>query len=103
MGVFELRNERRWSCPNCGKEEVTHEAQPHTRFHECPHLHGLAAPMLPAGTRALVRALPREDYVGREHVTRDSEGRPAFAVETVRDDGVDVAVFAPMATAFGEA
>lgn len=102
MGVFALATEHRWECPNCGLTRTTNEPKPHTPYHHCPQLCGLAAPFVPAGTRALVRALERQDYEGREHVTRDAEGRPAFAVETVRDNGVDVAVFAPMATAFAE-
>ena len=42
----------RWYCPNCQKEDVTHEARPHTRFHTCPKLRGLTAPMVAAGTKA---------------------------------------------------
>ena len=95
-----LSNERRWECPNCQHEDVTHEARPHTRFHTCPGLRGLTAPMIPAGTRAKVEAVEREDYIGTEDVQLDPErGRPVMSVVTTRDDGQDVAVFAPTAHA----
>ena len=41
-----------WYCPNCHLEDVTHEPRPHTRFHTCPALRGLTAPMLPKGVAA---------------------------------------------------
>ncbi len=91
--------EQHWSCPNCTLEQVTHEAEPHTRFHACPGLRGLTAPMVPAGTHCKVEAVERGDYVGREHVQYDAEGRPVMAVVTTRDDGTDCAVLAPLATA----
>ena len=91
---------RHWYCPNCPAEETTHEAAPHTRFHTCPGLRGLTAPMLPVGTKAKVEVVEREDYVGTERVQLDPErGRPVMAVVTTRDDGQDVAVFASTATA----
>jgi hypothetical protein len=58
--------------------------------------------MLPAGTRAKVEIVEREDYVGKEKVQLDPElGRPVMAVKTTRDDGQDVIVFAPTATGTG--
>ncbi|OII61207.1 hypothetical protein BJP40_06685 [Streptomyces sp. CC53] len=102
-GVPILRPEQRWECPNCELKQVTHEAKPHTRFHPCRGLKGLAAPMVPAGTKCKVEAVEREDYVGKELVTVDGESRPIMRVETTRDDGNDVAVFAPCATAGGGA
>ena len=90
-----------WYCPNCGLRDQTREARPHSRFHICPKLHGLTAPMLPAGTKAKVEAREREDYVGTDTVQTDDEGRPVMSVVTTRDDGQDVAVFAPLATARG--
>lgn len=94
-----------WYCPNCGKRDQTAEPRPHTRFHPCPRLRGLAAPMLRAGTSAKVEVREPEDYIGNEQVQRDPElGRPVMAVVTTRDDGSnDVAVFAPLATASGRA
>src|SRR5438445_11843007 len=91
-----LAPETNWECPNCVEKEVTHEAQPHTRFHQCSGLKGLVAPFVPAGTKCKVVAHEREDYIGTGvDVTVDGDGRPIMAVETVRDDGDDVAVFAP--------
>jgi hypothetical protein len=99
MRVPLLRPEQRWECPNCDLTQVTHESAPHTRFHACPGLRGLTAPMVPAGTRAKVEAVVRDDYVGREIVQYDGEGVPVSFVVTTRDDGNDVAVLAPCATA----
>ncbi len=88
---------RHWGCPNCDFTDVTHEVQPHSRFHNCAGLAGLSAPMVPAGTRAKVEAVEREDYIGGEDVQRDGNGRPVMAVVTTRDDGNDVTVYAPTA------
>jgi hypothetical protein len=92
----------RWYCPNCGKQDTSHEARPHTRFHTCPKLRMLTAPMLPLGTKAKVELREREDYVGGELVRLDPERqRPVMSIVTTRDNGQDVAVFAPTATAKG--
>jgi hypothetical protein len=43
-----------------------------------------------------VRAIEREDYVGRHHVTTDENGKVIMAVETEWSDGsTDLAVQAP--------
>jgi hypothetical protein len=55
--------------------------------------------MVPAGTRCKVEAFEREDYIGKEKVQFDGEGRPIMKVVTTRDDGMDAAVYAPTATA----
>lgn len=94
--------EHRWGCPNCGLEHVTHEIRPHTPFHPCKGLRGLVAPYVMAGTKAKVEAVERGDYVGRDQVQTDGEGRPVMAVVTTRDDGQDCAVMAPCATAEGK-
>lgn len=88
---------RHWHCPNCGLTDITNEARPHSRFHTCPKLRGLTAPMLPAGTSAKVEARDREDYVGTEKVQTDENGRPVMSIVTTRDQGMDVAVLAPSA------
>ncbi len=96
--------ERRWECPNCNATDVTREVQPHTRFHSCPGLAGLTAPMVPAGARVRVRANEREDYVGREDVRLDDNGRPIMSITTDHEDGRrDCVVFAPTAYARGDA
>jgi hypothetical protein len=89
---------RAWSCPNCDMTDVT-PAHVGNRFHTCPGLKGLTAPLVPAGTKAKVEARDREDYVGRDMVQTDGDGRPVMSIVTEREDGQDVAVLAPCATA----
>lgn len=99
-----LRTRRLWYCPQCKAEDVTYEARPHSRFHTCPKLRGLTAPMLPAGVKAKVELKEREDYVNGEQVQLDPElGRPVQSVITTRDNGQDTTVFAPAATGSGKA
>ena len=103
MAIAELRVTHHWVCPNCDKEDVTHEPRPHSRFHTCRGLRGLTAPMVPAGTKCKVEAIEREDYVGTEMVQLDPErGRPVMSVVTTRDNGRDTVVFAPSATGSGK-
>lgn len=91
---------RHWACPNCDLTDVTRDPRAHTRMHPCAGLAGLTAPMVPAGTPCKVETVEREDYVGADHGrVRLHQGRPVMAVRTTRDDGTDVAVFAPTATA----
>jgi hypothetical protein len=99
MSLALLTAEQRWECPNCTLTQVTHDARTHTRFHPCFGLNGLTAPMVPAGTSCKVEAVEREDYVNGDLVQTDGEGRPVMSVVTTRDDGNDVAVLAPTATA----
>jgi hypothetical protein len=98
-----LAPEQRWVCPNCDSTDVTHLSADAvaSRFHACRGLRGLTAPMVPAGTRCKVEAVEREDYTNGDLVTTDADGRVVMAVETTRDDGTDLAVFAPCATANG--
>jgi hypothetical protein len=94
-----LRAEQRWVCPNCTATDVTHESKPHTRFHSCRGLKGLTAPLVPDGTDCVVEAVERDDYVGKELVQSNGEGRPISAVVTRYADGSnDCAVLAPCAT-----
>ncbi len=58
--------------------------------------------MVPAGTKCKVESHEREDYVGQERVFLSPEGRPVMNVTTTRDDGQDVAVFAPTAAGFSK-
>ena len=87
-----------WYCPNCGLVDRTATFVTN-RYHTCPKLRGLSAPLLPAGVKAKVEAHDREDYVGQEMVQRDANGRPIMSIETTRDNGNDLIVFAPTATA----
>ena len=91
-----------WYCPNCKCEEIIPAVVgPHTRFHTCPALRMLTAPMIPAGMRAKVVAHEREDYEGADtgHTQLDADGRPIMSVETIREEGNDLLVYAPTATA----
>lgn len=97
MSVSILNSEQRWECPNCEAKLLVRSRLPHSPFHPCRGLKGLEAPLIPEGTRCKVEAVEREDYVGKENVTYDGEGAPIMRVETTRDDGNDVAVFAPVA------
>jgi hypothetical protein len=99
-GVLLKPSEQHWLCPNCTQTQVTRNVRATvTPFHSCRGLRGLQAPLVLDGTRCKVVAREREDYVGREVVTTDGEGRPVMSVVTTRDDGEDCAVFAPAATA----
>lgn len=96
-----------WTCPNCGAVDMTTEARPHTRMHDCPVFAGLSLPMVAkdraaaarSGTSKAVRVRPvvREDYEGDEHgLVYDEQGRPIMSAVTEYPDGSnDVAVFAP--------
>ena len=91
-----------WYCPNCGKEAVVAQWTPN-RFHTCPKLRMLSAPMLRKGVAGKVELREREDYVGREAVRLDPERRrPVMSIVTTRDNGRDTVVFAPTATARGD-
>lgn len=93
-----------WHCPNCGASERTPPLPPNaSRFHTCPALHSLTAPLVRAGTRCSVTAVPRGDYLrGAEQRTGD-DGRPYMSVLTEHADGhTDLAVF-PEVAVFGAA
>lgn len=90
-----LTAEQHWVCPNCDETVVT-VGQPN-RFHNCRGLHGFLAPLVLDGVRCKVVAEEREDYLAGADVRRDGNGRPVMAVRTVRDDGEDLAVYAPTA------
>lgn len=98
-GRFLPPPERRWECPACDTKDRTFETQPHTRFHTCPGLRGLTAPMVPAGTRCKAETVERQDYIGSDLVQIDADGRPVMSVVVTRDDGTDCVVYAPCATA----
>jgi len=98
---------REWYCPNCGKTDQTRNAQPHTRFHICPKLKGMSAPMLENGTDAKVYLREREDYegedVGRTQLTPEGK-RPVMSLITERADGSnDAIIYAPTASGTGRA
>lgn len=84
-----------WSCPNCTAHAATFDAK--VPWHDCKGLAGLHVALLPEGTKAKVEAVERGDYIAGEDVRYDGEGRPVMAAVTTRDDGNDVAVYAPTA------
>lgn len=99
MRVPLLVAESRWECPNCDQVAVTHQPEPHSHMHICPGARGMTVPFVPAGIRAKVELRDREDYVAGEMVQVDENGRPVMSAVITRDDGQDVAVYAPCATA----
>lgn len=106
-GPVILNAEKRWECPSCHLQDVTYQAQPHTRMHACRALKGIVAPMVEVATLEFVKhsvrhvVREREDYVGNEQVRLDGEGRPVMAVVTERADGSnDCHVFAGVAQGF---
>lgn len=90
-----------WWCPNCKvTDTIPHNPAVHVRYHTCPKLRYLSAPMVRRGIAAKVELHERESYVGNELVQYDPEqGRPIVSIETTRDEGNDLIVFAPTATA----
>lgn len=99
MSVVHLNAVQRWYCPACRATDVTTEPRPHSRFHTCPKLGFLTVPMVREGTKAKLEAHLREDYVGKEAIQTDANGRPVMSVTTTRDEGQDVTVYAPTAIA----
>ena len=82
-----------WYCPNCGLSERVKALPPDSsRFHTCPRLHMLTAPLLRAGVRAKVEAEERADYLNGEIQATGDDGRPYMAVRTTRSDGDDLMV-----------
>jgi len=108
MTVPYLNAYQDWYCPACRKTDRT-PAQNYvhgeraSRFHTCPKLRSLSAPMLPKGTKAKMEVHEREDYIGKGLPQLDGNGRPLMNLETTRDDGTDLMVFAPAATLHGSA
>lgn len=91
---------REWYCPECGRRDVTPASTPN-RWHICPRLRGLNAPLVPAGVSARIFLREREDYVGADagRVQLDPElRRPVMSIITERADGSnDAIVLAPVA------
>jgi hypothetical protein len=67
------------------------------RWHTCPGLHSLTAPLIREGVRAKVEAIEREEYLGKEVQRTGDDGKPYMAVKTTRKDGEDLAVNAGLA------
>lgn len=95
QGVATLH--RDWACAaGCDARARTFDAKlPH---HPCPKVGGLMVALVAAGTRAKVTTNERGDYVGKELVQTDDEGRVIMSTTVTRDDGEDCTVYAPCAT-----
>jgi hypothetical protein len=87
-----------WYCPECGLTERTRPLP--NRWHTCPKLKMLTVQMVRKGVNAKISVVERQDYVANERVQLLGEDkRPIMSVVITRDDGQDVTVFAPAATA----
>lgn len=76
-------------CPNCGLEERVSPplAMGSSRFHNCPRLHDLSAPLERVDEDFAVRAVEREDYLGEDTQAMGSDGKAYMAVRTDYADG----------------
>ena len=88
----------RWYCPRCTEAASTVPGSTQVPWHNCSGLAGLHVALLQEGVKAKVEAVEREDWIGSEDVQYDAAGRPVMATVTTRDDGQDVAVYAPCAS-----
>ena len=90
-----------WHCPNCYAHVWAPLPPPgQVKFHLCPGLHGLSAPLIRAGMAARVTAEERQEYLGTEIQATGDDGKPYMAVRTEHDDGhTDLAVNAGLARA----
>jgi hypothetical protein len=93
VDMFEVPLLRRgydeWHCPNkCGAGDRTPALPPDSsRYHVCPKLHGLNAPLIRVGTDCKVEAIERQDYINTETQIQGDDGKYYMAVETLRADG----------------
>jgi len=85
-----------WECPKCPAQARTVDEK--VPMHVCPAL-GLLVPLLVVGGGSNLLVVERGDYVGKEDVQLDVNGRPVMAVVTRHSDGSeDRTVYAPTAT-----
>jgi hypothetical protein len=91
-----------WYCPNgCyATERIPALPEGATRYHTCPRLHMLSAPLVRVGTDCKIEAVEREDYLNGEVQATGDDGKAYMAVKTVHRDGSnDLAVNAGLAHA----
>ena len=87
-----------WCCPNCAASETTRGLPANAaRFHNCPGLHMLSAPLVRAGVRCQVTAEERQDYLNGDRQATGDDGKAYMAVRTTRGDGEDLLVNAGLA------
>lgn len=82
---------RYWYCPNCDVEARSVDSS--LPMHRCGGISGLTAPLILRGTTAKTTVNDREDYVGKELVQTDAEGRVVMSTTTTRDDGEDCTIY----------
>lgn len=99
MSAVLLEGRQAWECPNCDYAEVTRPLPPNaSRYHTCPGLHMLTAPLVRAGMDCKVVAAPWENWQGKTMTTDGDDGRPYSSIDTIRADGSnDCTVLAPCA------
>lgn len=88
------------SCPECPSTLKLPGVGKSPVLHRCSGHGGMLLPMVPAGIKAKVTVVEREDYIGSER-PRMHEGRPIMAVTITREDGEDRVIFAPTAMGGG--
>lgn len=82
-----------WSCAKCSAwARTVDDKLPH---HPCPGMAGLMVPLVREGVKAKLIVNEREDFIKRELVQYDANGRPVMSVTTVTDEGESCSVFAP--------
>lgn len=92
-----------WICEKCPTTTRKPRRLDAQEFHNCPGMGGLSYPMIEEGSRVKVTVNEREDYIGKEDVQLDGNGRPVMNVIIEREDGTDCAVYAPVANTHGGA
>jgi hypothetical protein len=95
MGAMLLERYEDLECPQCGLTERIRVLPANAaRMHNCPKLHGLTAPLVPAGMDCRLVAVERSDYLNGEQQRTGDDGKPYAAVVTERGDGSgDATVF----------
>lgn len=89
------------SCPECPSTvQVSGVIRERPVLHKCSGHGGMLLPMVPAGIKAKVTLVEREDYINGEQVQMH-EDRPVMAATVTREDGEDRVIFAPAATGGG--
>lgn len=89
-----------WVCPNCDMTDVTPPLPAgQSRYHACPGLHGLSAPLVRAGMHVKVEAEERQDYLNGDVQATGDDGKVYMSVRVTREDGDDVTVNAGLARA----
>ena len=88
-----------WHCPNCGLADRTRPMPANaSRFHPCPKLHDLTAPLIRDGVDCKVVAIQRGDYLNNSVQRTGDDGNPYMSVITEHADGSnDTAAFAECA------